>query len=158
MALLSFMTRVQPIPTQKEIAFTASVEDPDYYFATRLISQVQRDLQRSNRKHLMIASRWLIAYEYLKTLEERLLTQESPMEREKHFFDATVAVMLGLGRLLLHQLAAADDKVSLDCLGLSYEDLAACVSELEEIERSSHREWTPGELNKLHAALGAPTG
>lgn len=148
------LSPMQPVPTQGEISFAAATQDPDYYFATRLISQVQRDLQRANRRHLMIASRWLIAFEYLKTLEERFLTQETPLEREKAFFDGTVAVMLGLGRLLLQQLAAADDKISLDSLGLKMEDLTACVSELEDIERATHREWDSGTVNKLHAAFG----
>ena len=146
---------MESIPAQSEIAFQATTSDPDYYFATKLISQVQRDLQKSNRRHLMIASRWLIAFEYLKTLEERLMMQDTPLQREKLFFEATTAVMLGLGRLLLHQLANADDKVALESLGLTFSDLSACVTELEDIERSSHREWSPGELNKLHVAFGA---
>jgi len=92
--LLVYRLSMQQLPTQQEMAFPAgAMQDPDYYFATRLISQVQRDLQRSNRRHLMITSRWLIAYEYLKTLEERLLIQDSPLEREKAFFNGTVAVM-----------------------------------------------------------------
>ncbi len=147
---------MQSVPTQGEISFPVTTQDPDYYFATRLISQVQRDLQRANRRHLMIASRWVIAYEYLKTLEERLLTQEAPLEREKIFFNATVAVMLGLGRLLMQQLGADEDKVSLDSLGLTFDDLSACVAELEDIERSTHREWEPGVANQLHAAFGVP--
>jgi len=125
----------------------------DYYFATRLISQVQRELQKTNRRHLMITSRWLIAFEYLKNLEERILLQETPFEREKAFFDSTVAVMLGLGRMLLQQLRAADN-ISLESLGLKYEDLAACVAELEDIERAAHKEWAPDELVKLNGALG----
>ncbi len=148
------MTRMRTLPTRQEIAFQAA-QDPGDYFATRLISQVQRELQRANRRHWMITSRWLIAFEYLKTLEERIVTQETPRQKERAFFDATVAVMLGLGRRLLHQLATADN-VPLDSLGLTYEDLAACVAELEDIERASHREWAPGQLDKLHAAPGTP--
>lgn len=151
------MKPMQSIPAQSEIAFQATTLDPDYYFATKLISQVQRDLQKANRRHLMIASRWVIAFEYLKTLEERLLTQESPLTREKLFFESTVAVMLGLGRMLLHQLAEADDKVPLESLGLDFAALTACVSELEDIERAAHREWAPEQLAKLHGVFGAPT-
>jgi hypothetical protein len=145
---------MQQLPTQQEMAFPAgAMQDPDYYFATRLISQVQRDLQRSNRRHLMITSRWLIAYEYLKTLEERLLIQDSPLEREKAFFNGTVAVMLGLGRLLLQQLEGADN-LCIESLGISLNDISACVAELEDIERAAHREWDKREVETLDAAFG----
>jgi hypothetical protein len=148
------MTTTAPVPTQQEMLFQSpSISDPDHYFATRLISQVQRELQRSNRKVMMIVSRWMIAFEYLKSLEERVMMNESPMEREKVFLKGTVAVMLGLGRHLLFQVAEHDDAIVKN-LGFSYSDLEACVSELEDIERSASREWSESEKESLEALLG----
>jgi hypothetical protein len=130
------------IPSQQEITFGDEfAKDPDFYFATQLISRMQRELHQQRRHLLMVASRWLIAYEYLKQLEERILLQESPLEKEKRFFEGTVTVMAGLGRLLIARLEDTES-VKLEALGITHADLVACVAELADIDRAAHRETT----------------
>jgi hypothetical protein len=131
------------LPTQAEILFGDNKStDPDFYFATKLISQLQRELHQNRRRLLMAASRWLVAYEYIKDLEERLMLQENPLEKERRFFLGTVTVLCGLGRLLAARLQEADE-IKVESLGLSYDDLSACIDELADIDRAAHREWTP---------------
>ncbi len=141
------------LPTQAEILFgDGKTSDPDFYFATKLISQLQRELHQSKRRLLMATSRWLVAYEYIKDLEERLMLQEAPLEKEKKFYLGTVTVLCGLGRLLATRLHEADD-IKVESLGLTYEDLTACIEELADIDRAAHREWTPEMKNTIETAV-----
>jgi hypothetical protein len=142
-----------PIPSQQEITFGDEfAKDPDFYFATQLITRMQRELHQQRRHLLMVASRWLIAYEYLKQLEERLLLQETPLEKERRFFQATVTVMAGLGRLLIARLEETDS-VKLDALGITHADLLACVAELADIDRAAHREITEELTAKIESEV-----
>ena len=141
------------LPTQAEILFgDGKTTDPDFYFATKLISQLQKELHQSRRRLLMATSRWLVAYEYIKDLEERLMLQECPLEKERRFFLGTVTVLCGLGRLLAARLREADD-VKVESLGLSFDDLEACINELADIDRAAHREWTTGMTMTIEGAI-----
>jgi hypothetical protein len=141
------------LPTQAEILFgDGKNSDPDFYFATKLISQLQRELHQSRRRLLMATSRWLVAYEYIKDLEERLMLQENPLEKERRFFLGTVTVLCGLGRLLEARLQEAED-VKVETLGLTYDDLSACINELADIDRAAHREWTSEMASTIESAI-----
>lgn len=141
------------IPSQQEITFGDEfAKDPDFYFATQLITKLQRELHQQRRHLLMVASRWLIAFEYLKQLEERILIQESPLEKERRFFEGTVSVMAGLGRLLIARLEETEE-VKLEALGITHADLLACVEELADIDRAAHRDITSEMVAKIEAEV-----
>jgi hypothetical protein len=130
--------------TQSEIAFPegALASAPEAYFASRLIAQVQREAHGERRHWLRATSRWLVAYDYAKELEDRLLMRGADsLQRERDFFSSTIAILIGLGRLLHTRLREAD--MSLEPLGLTLADLAACIEELEDIDRAAHREASP---------------
>lgn len=142
--------------TQVQIAFPEGplAHSPETYFASRLIAQVQREANAERRHWLRAAARWLVAYDYAKELEDRLLMRgDDALERERAHFSSTVAVVIGLGRLLRTRLAEAE--LALDPLGLTLADFSACIEELEDIDRASHREPSPVVDPKLEALFNA---
>jgi hypothetical protein len=143
--------------TQAEIAFPEGplASAPEAYFACKLIAQVQREANSERRHWLRATSRWLVAYEYVKELEDRLLMRGGDaLQRERDFFSSTTAILIGLGRLLSTRLREAD--MSLDALGLTLADLAACVEELEDIDRATRRDASPVVEEKLRALFHVP--
>lgn len=141
------------VPSQQEITFGDEfAKDPDFYFATQLITRLQRELHQQRRHLLMVASRWVIAFEYLKQLEERILLQESPLEKERRFFEGTVGVMAGLGRLLVARLEE-NEEVRLEALGMTHADFVACVAELADIDRAAHRDMTTEMAAKIESEV-----
>ena len=142
--------------TQSEIAFPEGPlsNAPEAYFACKLIAQVQREAH-SERKHwLRATARWLVAYDYVKELEDRLLMRGSDaLQRERDFFSSTIAILIGLGRLLSTRLR--DAEISVDPLGLTLADLMACVEELEDIDRATRRDASPVVEEKLRSLFHA---
>lgn len=142
--------------TQGEIAFPDGplASAPEAYFASRLIAQVQKEAHAEKRHWLRATARWLVAFDYIKELEDRMLMRGADaLQRERDFFSSTLAIMIGLGRLLLTRLREAD--MTLDALGLTLADLAACLEELEDIDRSCHRETSPVVEEKLRSLFNA---
>jgi hypothetical protein len=110
---------------QSELQFKDQAT-PDTYFASRLISQMQRELSLRKRHMLAVVIKWQVAYDYVKMLEEEYFAATDPLRVQSQFFCGTVSVVRGLGTLLLAQLQSEDvDK--LPSLGMTYHDLAACV-------------------------------
>jgi hypothetical protein len=148
-----------PMPvdlTQSEIAFPEGSlsSPPEAYFASRLIAQVQREAHSERRHWLRATSRWLVAYDYAKELEDRLLMRgNDALQREREFFSSTIAILIGLGRLLATRLREAE--MSLDPLGLTIVDLVACVEELEDIDRAMRRDASPIVEEKLRVLFNA---
>lgn len=143
--------------TQAEIAFPEGplASAPESYFASRLIAQVQREVHGERRHWLRATSRWLVAYDYVKELEDRLLMRGGDaLQREKDFFASTIAILIGLGRLLHTRLR--DAEISLDVLGLTLLDFAACVEELEDIDRAANRQPSPLVTTALRDLFHAP--
>jgi hypothetical protein len=70
----------------------------------------------------------------------------------RQFFHGTIAVVHGLGLLLLARLQN-DDAEQLDALGVSYQALAACVEELADLERSLASDLTPEMLSEMNVRL-----
>lgn len=145
--------------TQSEIAFPEGslASSPEGYFACKLIAQVQKEAHAEKRHWLRATAKWLVAYEYAKELEDRLIMRgPDALQRERDFFSSTIAMLIGLGRLLFTRMREAE--VSLDPLGLTIADLAACIEELEDIDRAAHRETSPVVEEKLRALFNAPSG
>ncbi|MFY9924131.1 MAG: hypothetical protein WAK51_06620 [Opitutaceae bacterium] len=143
--------------TQSDIAFPEGslASAPEAYFACRLIAQVQREAHAERRHWLRATARWLVAFDYAKELEDRMMMRGADaLQRERDFFSSTIAILIGLGRLLQTRLREAD--ISLEPLGLSIADLSACVEELEDIDRAAHRDTSPVVEEKLRAIFNAP--
>ncbi|MFA6288070.1 MAG: hypothetical protein WC661_11860 [Opitutaceae bacterium] len=142
--------------TQAEIAFPEGplASAPEAYFASRLIAQVQKEANSERRHWLRATSRWLVAFEYVKELEDRLLMRGvHSLQREKDFFASTIAILIGLGRLLSTRLR--DAEMPLEPLGLTLADLTACIEELEDIDRAGRREASPVVEAKLRELFHA---
>lgn len=116
---------------------------PDMRFASRLISEMQRELSYRRRYILRIASKWLVAYDYVKMLEEENLTVADPLQPQVQFYRGTLSVVHGLGILLLAQLPNEDAERLPSMFGLTFSDLTACVEELGEIKRAMDSDMTP---------------
>lgn len=136
---------------QPELLLTEQAT-PDMRFAARLISQVQRELTQRNRKMLRITGRWLDLFEYVKMLEEEHLLSSEPLQTQTQFFQGTVALVLGLGTLLMATLQN-DDAEQLEALGLTYADLVACVEELSDLHRSMHSDMTNEMIAEMNLRL-----
>jgi hypothetical protein len=125
---------------------------PDMRFAARLIAQMQREFSQKRRHMLRIVGQWLTAFDYVKMLEEEHLAASAPLQPQTEFLSGTVALVKGLGILLLAHLQSADvDR--LDGFGLTYADLAACVQELEDIDRALHSDLTPAMIGQMNSVL-----
>ena len=127
---------------QREIDFPDN-DSPDYsYFLDKLISQVQAELSQRKRYLLRTTFKWLIAYDFLKTIESDLLEKNIPLTTELTFFHGTLTNLKGSGIILLAQLKEKPD-VKIDDLGLKLEDLKACVQELDYIESTLSSDMKP---------------
>lgn len=116
--------------------------EEDMFFAGRLISQLQRDLTRKNRHLIGIVVKWTVAFDFLKQREHHLFTASNPMQREYDHFYASVSVLKGLGRLLVAQLESQNLDLQ-KLVGISQEDLQACIDELDMTDRAAGREIAP---------------
>lgn len=124
----------------------------DTFFASRLIAQMQRELAQRKRHMMRVASKWLVAYDYVKMLEEQHLMTTNPVEAQSQFFKGTLSVVHGLGVLLLAKLDAAEAD-NLTSLGITYQDLAACVDELADISRAQDNDMTPAMVTEMNRTL-----
>jgi hypothetical protein len=124
---------------------------PDMRFASRMIAQIQRDLNQRNRKMLRVTSRWLDLLDYVKMMEEEHLTTDA-LQSHTQFYRGTVGVALGLGTLLMGVLQN-DDAEQLSALGVTYADLSACVEELNDLHRSLTSDLTPGMIAEMNERL-----
>ena len=125
---------------------------PDTRFAARQMAQIQRELAQRSRHVLRTAGRWLDLYDYVKMLEEDNLLGIEGVQEHRQFFQGTVSVARGLGTLLLARLQN-DDAEQLAALGTKYRDLAACVEELADLERSLASDLTPEFKQEMNDRL-----
>ncbi len=125
---------------------------PDMRFAARQMAQVNRELAQHNRKVLRTTSRWLDLYEYVKMLEEDHLLASEPISGHQHFLLGTVAILRGLGVLLLAKLQN-DDAEQLRALGCTYRDLSACVDELADLERALKSDLSEAMIAEMNQKL-----
>ncbi len=138
-------------PLQPELLLNEQAS-PDMRFAARQMAQIQRDLAQRSRHVLRTAGRWLDLFDYVKMLEEDLLLGTAGIQEHRQFFQGTVSVARGLGTLLLARLQN-DDAEQLSALGASYRDLAACVDELADLERSLDSDLTPAMVAEMNQRL-----
>jgi hypothetical protein len=135
-----------PVPvvplTQPEIEFNHP-KDSDRNFANQLISQVQRELAQKKRHLVKITDRWMVCFDYLKQQEEQLLLATNPLKEEKDLFEASAAVVYGLGLHVLRQLRQAEEIDVRGALGYDYADIESCVAELGDTVRQGGRTLTP---------------
>lgn len=125
---------------------------PDMRFATRLMTQIQRELAQRNRRMLRITGRWLDLYEYVKMLEEEQMLSSEPLQAHQQFFHGTLSLVHGLGAMLLASLQN-EDAERLEALGLTYADLLAAVEELADTERALRSDITPGMVAEMNTRL-----
>ncbi len=125
---------------------------PDMRFAARQMATVNRELSQRNRHVLRTAGRWLDLFDYVKMLEEDHLLTADSTTGQRQFFIGTVAVVRGLGTLLLGKLQN-DDAEQLNALGVSYRDLLACVEELADLERALQCDLSPEMIAEMNHRL-----
>jgi hypothetical protein len=125
---------------------------PDMRFATRIMAQVQRELAQRNRRMMRVTSRWLELYDYVKMLEEDRLVDGTQVQAHPQYFQGTVSLVRGLGDMLLACLQN-DDAEQLQALGVTYPDLAACVEELGDLERSTRSDMSPAMIAEMNQRL-----
>ena len=133
---------------------------PDMRHAARQMANIQRELSQHKRHVLRTTGRWLDLFEYVKMLEEDHLYSSDAVAGHRQFFHGTIAIVRGLGTLLLAKLQN-DDAEQLKALGLTYRDLAAAVEELVDLERALNSDITPemvSEMNRQLFSSGEPTG
>jgi hypothetical protein len=131
---------------------------PDMRFATRQMAAINRELSQRNRHVLRTAGRWLDLFDYVKMLEEDHFLSPDALIGQRQFFIGTVAVVRGLGTLLLGKLQN-DDAEQLKALGVAYRDLVACVEELADLERGLQSDLSNemiAEMNKQLFGSGQP--
>lgn len=127
---------------------------PDMRFASRQMALVQRELAQHNRHVLRTVGRWLDLYDYVKLMEEDNLFIGHPVAGHRHFFEGTLAIVHGLGTLLLAKLQN-DDAEQLRALGVSYRDLVCCVEELADLERALRSDLSPAMIAEMNQRLFA---
>jgi hypothetical protein len=125
---------------------------PDMRFAARQMAVIQKELSHRNRYVLRTAGRWLDLFDYIKMLEEDHLYASGRVAEHKQFFHGSIAVVRGLGTLLLAKLQN-DDAEQLRALGITYRDLVACVEELAHLERGLHSDLTPAMVAEMNDRL-----
>ena len=138
-------------PTQVELEFTGlKIQDP-YFLVKMLISEVQADLS-TRRKHLpMVASKWVIAYRFLRHFEDDIILGE-PSEPEKNFYKGAVSILKGTG-IQLGDFLQRNDEVDVDQLGFTFHDFMAMVQDLIDTDRSLHSDLTPEMMQEMEAKL-----
>lgn len=137
---------------QSELTLNEANATPDMRFASRLIAQMQREMALQNRHLLRVVSKWLTTYEYVKMLEDEHLSMDEPLQTHRDFFRGTVSVVKGLGRLLLAHLQNSDAE-KLEILGITYRDLAACVEELEDMDRYLHSDMSDQMVREMNERI-----
>lgn len=145
------MPPASTLPLQPELLLDEKAS-PEMRFAARQMAQIQRELAQRSRHVLRTVGRWLDLYEYTKMLEEDRLDASDLMAEQKQFFHGTVAIVHGLGRLLLARLQN-DDAEQLQALGATYRDLAACVDELADLEHALASDLTPAMVKEMNSRL-----
>lgn len=152
------MARMHTAPLQSELTLTQEdlSRDPDYYFANKLISRVQRELAEKRRYLIGIASRWLTAYDYACDLHSRWLSLDDPSERETRYFLGVASMIEGLGRMLVQRIADSEADIE-GGLGVKVADISACVEHLSDIHRAATLERSPvvaAEIDRLFGCAG----
>ena len=120
----------------------------------RQMALVNRELAQHNRKVIRTTSRWLELYEFAKFLEEEDLLARDPVSGQRQALLGTVALVRGLGVLLLAKLQN-DDAEQLKALGCSFRDLSACVEELADLERGLKSDLSDAMVAEMDQRLFA---
>lgn len=145
------MTQSDPTQlTLEEITRSVPVGSAEY-FAAQLISQVQKELSQTKRHVFTVTIKWMVAFDYFKLRESELLLSESPFEEEKHYLIGFSTLLRGLGLILLSQLRQTKEIDLKSALGYDYDDIAACVDELSDLERI----FTPTMTSEMMDDIGA---
>ena len=147
------MSTRAPEPLLQSEVLLPDQSSPDMRFASRLISEMQRELSHRKRYMLRIVSKWLVAYDYVKMLEEEHLLTTDPIRAHTQFFLGTLSVVHGLGTLLLAQLQSDEADRLPSMFNLTFADLTACVEELGDIRRALDSDLTPAMVSAMNLAL-----
>lgn len=141
---------------QYELGLDCGLRDLNWLYLRKFLLELEREFDQQREYVAYLATRWLTAYDMVRSYQESVILCGNPSEFEKHYFAACIAEIKGKG---IHLLNMLQQNVNLDLhklLGFSSDDVAAMVRELEISEGAVYRAMTDARKNEIAEALGAP--
>jgi len=129
-------------------SYDTEIRNSDWFYMRHLIAELQEDFTRKSKLVLLLTSKWLLAYDMYDCYENTIIIQGTPSESEKAFSKSIRSILKGYGIHLIQKLTE-NDKIHLDQLDISFEDIQAMVEELSFRDAETWQDMTSSRKQEL---------